>query len=81
MESDPTLVREVKPADLTAVAKECRKGNISHRQGQRGFIYPGKYLKYYYEHHPLQDRLSLACSVSETSLPSSHLSFNISSSF
>jgi hypothetical protein len=47
MESDPTLVREVKPADLIAVAKACRKGNVSHRQGQRGFMYPGKYFKYY----------------------------------
>lgn len=43
LESDPTLVREVKPEDLTAVAKACRKGNVSHRQGQGGFIYPGKY--------------------------------------
>ncbi|PNF24305.1 Phospholipase A2 isozymes PA3A/PA3B/PA5 [Cryptotermes secundus] len=40
LESDPTLVREVKPADLTAVAKACRKESVSHRQGQRGFIYP-----------------------------------------
>jgi hypothetical protein len=43
LESDPTLVREVKPEDLTSVAKACRKGNVSHRQGQGGFIYPGKY--------------------------------------
>jgi hypothetical protein len=42
-ESDPTLVRELNPTDLIAVAKACRKGNVSHRQGQGGFIYPGKY--------------------------------------
>ncbi|XP_021917005.1 acidic phospholipase A2 PA4-like isoform X2 [Zootermopsis nevadensis] len=40
LESDPTLVREVKPSDLIAVAKSCRKGKVSHRQGQGGFIYP-----------------------------------------
>ncbi|XP_069679006.1 group 3 secretory phospholipase A2-like isoform X2 [Periplaneta americana] len=40
LESDPTLVREVNPLDLSAVAKACRKSNVSHRMGQGGFIYP-----------------------------------------
>jgi hypothetical protein len=80
LESDPTLVREVKPADLTAVAKACRKGSVSHRQGQRGFIYPGKYFKYLHNHHIFKDRLLLACSVSTTILPSTSRSSNISSS-
>ena len=43
MESDPTLVREVSLEDLQAVAKACSKTNVSHRQAQGGFIYPGKY--------------------------------------
>ncbi|PSN46511.1 hypothetical protein C0J52_09037 [Blattella germanica] len=41
LESDPTLVREVSLEDLHAVAKACSKTNVSHRQGQGGFIYPG----------------------------------------
>ncbi|KAJ9598337.1 hypothetical protein L9F63_011015, partial [Diploptera punctata] len=41
LESDPTLVREVSLEDLHAVAKACSKTNVSHRQAQGGFIYPG----------------------------------------
>jgi hypothetical protein len=50
LESDPRLIRQVRPAEVIAVARACRKAKVSHRQRQGGFIYPGKYVLHYLKH-------------------------------
>jgi hypothetical protein len=68
-EADPTRVREVKIADLMAVAKACRQGNATHHHGQGGFIYPSKYFTSHgsmaYEKivHKLEVRIQFRASV------------------